>query len=366
MKILESFTSSLNASIAALPSEETLVPPPNCLTLLNTKNELLLSYLQHTAFLLLFKLRNLPQRQRGQESEKLIHQDEGSVEQKEIIKGLVELRTYIEKGVRPLETRLRYQIEKVVRAADDAVRVAAQRDIQNKEQAQRATDTYDSAEESLATGSNSSGDDLSSHNGDEIDELSYRPNPSAFIRSENSSKVSKSDKIATKDGIYKPPKITPTTLPEFRTEARDKSRRPAKSAALDEFIMSEMSNAPMMEPSIGSTIVSGGRRMKSQKERTDEAERRAYEETNLVRLPKPGKKERAKAGGRQRDTFGGEDWRELGSGLDRISRLTERKSGSGGVLERSRKRAFDDNSHGDIRFGREFEKKRKMHTKRRK
>ena len=37
----------------------------------------------------------------------------------EAVKKLAELRVWLEKGVRPCETRLKYQIEKVLRAASD-------------------------------------------------------------------------------------------------------------------------------------------------------------------------------------------------------------------------------------------------------
>ena len=51
-------------------------------------------------------------------------------------------------------------------------------------------------------------------------------------------------------------------------------------------------------------------------------------------------------------TFGGEEWRELGEGVDRISRLTGRKQGGGGgggtkaLLEKSRKRGRETTDGG--------------------
>ncbi|PQE20059.1 sas10 utp3 c1d family protein [Rutstroemia sp. NJR-2017a BBW] len=137
------------------------------------------------------------------------------------------------------------------------------------------------------------------------------------------------------------------------TERREKQeKRPNKSATLDEFINTELSTAPLAEPSIGSTIIAGGRRSKSEKERKEDAERKEYEERNYVRLPKESKKDRAKknkAGGRQDAGYGGEEWRGLGEGIDRIDRLTKRKSGGSGmkdVLEKSRKRAVEDSPRG--------------------
>src|SRR5699024_10286070 len=102
----------------------------------------------------------------------------------------------------------------------------------------------------------------------------------------------------------------------------------------------------------------------------DEDERREYEETNLVRLPKLSKKDRAKknkeAGRTARMQFGGEEWRDLGEGVDRIDRLTKRKGPAGGsvraLLDKSRKRGFDTSDgprgsgHGP-EIGERFQKK---------
>jgi U3 small nucleolar ribonucleoprotein protein LCP5 len=120
------------------------------------------------------------------------------------------------------------------------------------------------------------------------------------------------------------------------------SRKPIKSATLDEFISTEFSSAPLAEPSIGSTIISGGRRSKSEREKREEAERQEYEEKNYVRLPKESKKDRAKKGSRRDAGYGGEEWRSLGEGIDRIDRLTKRKNGERmSILEKSRKRSTE-------------------------
>ncbi len=131
---------------------------------------------------------------------------------------------------------------------------------------------------------------------------------------------------------------------------------------MDEFISAELSSAPLAEPSIGSTIISGGRRNKSEKEKKDEQERREYEERNYVRLPKESKKERAKKGGRRDAGYGGEEWRGLGEGIDRIERLTTRKGGEGrSVLEKSRKRPTEDGPRGSggLQAGQGFQKRLK-------
>jgi U3 small nucleolar ribonucleoprotein protein LCP5 len=100
--------------------------------------------------------------------------------------------------------------------------------------------------------------------------------------------------------------------------------------------------------------------MKSDKERREEAERREYEESNFVRLPAQSKKDKAKKG-RARDAgWGGEEWRGLGAGLDRIERLTQKKGGKVGSLEKSRKRAVEDGPRDSgMQMGEAFEKRRK-------
>ena len=94
-------------------------------------------------------------------------------------------------------------------------------------------------------------------------------------------------------GVYRPPKRDRQVMDTgLRKEKVD--RRPMKSRTMEEFVTSELSTAPMAEPSIGTTIVQGGRRMKTTADREAEAERREYEETNYTRLPKESKKDKAK------------------------------------------------------------------------
>ncbi|KAH0533560.1 hypothetical protein GP486_008989, partial [Trichoglossum hirsutum] len=122
----------------------------------------------------------------------------------------------------------------------------------------------------------------------------------------------------------------PTMLPPPQQTA---DRRPARSRTLDEFLSTEFSSAPSTLPSIGTTIVSGGRRSKSASERAADAERAAYEEANFVRLPKTSRKDRTRHqnGARREAGYGGEEWRELGEGVERIERLTRRKDGGAGT-----------------------------------
>ncbi|KAJ0160002.1 Uncharacterized protein CTA2_8777 [Colletotrichum tanaceti] len=350
--LLDSLTQSLTTSLDAAPISS-ISPPENGISLLDTKNELLLSYLQNLVFLILLKLRNA----KKQSSE---DDDDGASDTTEsVVRKLVELRLYLEKGVRPLEDKLRYQIEKILRAADDAERNAHA----VKAAKEAGSDDNDDDDD----------DDDESDEDEEEEELKaahLQARPDAFVRP-----AAASTAIATaqKDGVYRPPRIAPTVMPSERREKKE--RRPLKSATMDEFIEHEMSTAPMAEPSIGTTIVNGGRRMKTAADRKTEDERREYEETNFVRLPTQSKKakaqEAAKTGRGGRMQFGGEEWRDLGEGVDRINRLTSRKSGGGGgggrtrdLLDKSRKRGRETTDgprgSGQMEMGERFQKKAKM------
>ncbi|EED12681.1 U3 small nucleolar ribonucleoprotein protein Lcp5, putative [Talaromyces stipitatus ATCC 10500] len=363
--VLETLTACLNSASTSLPSpvqtEETslsptILPPADGISLLDTKAELLLSYLQNLVFLVLFQLRG-----RGK------NDAQGGVSQEDIVKKLTELKVYLDRGVKSLEGRLKYQIDKVVKAAEDAERAAKTSSKKSED-----NDGDEDSSEYYEDASNSDEDEEASESEDEdIDEMAYRPNITAFSKDvqkpnkEVKTTTSKDRKDQPSDGIYRPPRIKPTALPTTESRDRDRERRPKKSSVIDEFVSAEMSSAPIAEPSIGSTIQRGGRQVMSQQDRAREAERRTYEETNFVRLPKESKKERAKrraAEGPRSGGFGGEDFRSLGEGADRIARLTKRSAGSrAGALEKSRKRAFtEDGPRGDgAAVGQSFEKRRK-------
>ena len=338
--LLSTLQASLESASQALPEESEVHPPKDGISLLDIKNELFLSYVQNLVFLIIVKLRHASSssNENSNGRQDLVNAHD------EVVKKLVELRLYLEKGVRPLEGRLKYQVDKVVRAAEEAER-ASKVDLSKEnvngthmqkgrkhEDGDKRSDVSDDIEQ-----------DDESDSTQEVDELSFRPNLSALMRPNASSESRKDANEAKSDGIYRPPRIAPTSLPMTRSKEERESRRPVKSATLDEFIATELSTAPLAEPSIGSTIVSGGRRNISQRERDEQAEKRDYEEAHFVRLPKESKKQRAKKGDNSRDGgFGGEEWRNLSAGLDRIEKLTQKRSGTSGGLIRSRKRAIED------------------------
>ncbi|KAE8330445.1 Sas10/Utp3/C1D family-domain-containing protein [Aspergillus sergii] len=355
--LLETITGCLTAAGSSLPkdkrdapSEVSIEPPQDGISLLDTKSDLLLSYTHNLVFLMLFQLRGLS-KDRDDEAEA----DQSLRE--ETVKKLAELRVYLDRGVRPLEGRLKYQIDKVIKAAEDAERT------ERTAAKTKATEAeYSGSDDESASDGEGDGADESDEDQEDIDEMAYRPNVSAFAKKvEPKARAEKSNNMAPSDGIYRPPKIMPTALPTTETRER-RERGPRRSTVIDEFVNAEMSSAPMAEPSIGSTIVHGGRHTKSKKEREHEVERTTYEETNFIRLAKESKKDKAKRGGQAaRGTYGGEEWRGLTEGADRISRLTRRAKGSGGALDRSRKRKHgEDGQRGDgAAVGQIFEKRRK-------
>lgn len=365
--LLSNLTASLTSATEPIPTaaddDAAALAPKDGISLLNVKNELLVSYLQNLVFLILLKLRN--------NDKTGANKDEEFGDADTVVKKLCELRLYLEKGARPLEGKLKYQIDKVVRAADDAARAD---EAQNK--AAAASPSSDAAPKRKTAEDGDSEDESASDADEDIDELAYRPNPAAFARSAAQQDEEKKKTTAREeagDGIYRPPRITATAMPEDlprRGGPRDDDGRsgPRRAAAIDEFVDEHLSAAPVAQPSIGSNVVAGGRRIKSAKERADEEERRVYEETNFVRLPKVGKKERAQQARRDRGAFGGEEWRELGAGVDRIERLTRKtgeRTGAKGALEKSRKRAVEDGPRGSgAEAGAMFAKRRKVVNKR--
>ena len=346
--LLATLTQALLSSTESAPELSSVLPPKDGISLLDVKNELLLSYLQNLVFLILLKLRNY--NDETSDDEETQNFDDA------VVQKLVETRVYLEKGIRPLEARLKYQINKALRAADDAARAtlpASRGPAINSKSAMRDPDVSDNYDVD-------DGDaEAAEVNASQIDDLQYRPNPAALVRPADSGLESVHAK--DRDGVYKPPRINPTAMPT--TGPRDKSnRRPQKSATLDEFINTELSETPFAEPSIGSTIIAGGRRSRSDKERKEAEERKDYEEKNYTRLPKESKKERARKGGSKDAGYGGEEWRGLGEGIDRIERLTNRKTGSARTaLEKSRKRAVEDGPRdsGGVKVGEKFQKRLK-------
>ncbi|CAM1511738.1 Fc.00g092510.m01.CDS01 [Cosmosporella sp. VM-42] len=347
--LLTSLTQSLSSALEVTPKIGAIGHQKDGISLLDVKNELLLSYLQNLVFLILLKLRNSKA-----DSDSESELDE-SVRSK-----LVELRLYLERGARPLEEKLRFSIDRFLRTADDAER--ERKAAEHREQLNGKVSDSESGEDEEADPEEEENNRA----------RSYKPGRHAAapnfgnLVDDVTTKASRGEDNPS--GVYRAPKRDRVVM-ETTTGKREKSdRRPNKSHTMEEFVTSELSAAPLAEPSIGTTIVQGGRKTKTAEERKVEDERREYEETNFTRLPKESKKDRAKKPKQSnRMQFGGEEWHNLGEGVDRIDRLTKRKEAGGvrALLDKSRKRGIDttDGPRGSGRpaeMGERFQKRVKV------
>lgn len=362
--LLEQLTQSLSLTQEAAPALSTIEHPKDGISLLDVKNEVLLSYLENLVFLILLKIRN------HKNSSGVLIED--GVDE-EVRSKLVELRLYLEKGARPLEEKLRFSIERFLRTADDA-----QREEHAKEQQANGNERTGSESDEDESGSDDDDEDEESETEQQNAKRNTRGKMAAAPKFGNlvdDVTARPAQRDGAPSGVYRPPKRDRQVMDTgARKEKVD--RRPNRSRTMEEFVNSELSAAPMAEPSIGTTIVQGGRKTKTTADREAEAQRREYEETNYTRLPKESKKDKAKKasqdGSSRRMQFGGEEWHDLGEGVDRIDRLTKRKEGGRGgnvraMLDKSRKRGRDTtdgprgSGHGSAHeMGDRFNKKVKM------
>ena len=255
--LLTSLQESLTSAATSIPDTAALERPVDGISLLDSKNELLLSYLQNLVFLIILKLRNQDTLSADSPSDTSSDND--------VVRNLVALRVYLEKGVRPLESRLKYQLDKLLLAAQDqASKTASNGATLNGFQRPKDTTTRDAEDPNEEHPSALP----------KISDLSYRPNPSAFRLPSR-----RSPSPSQKTGVYRPPQVTPVAPPSTK-----RVQKPRTSRTLDKFIREEFDDAPTAEPSIGA---GSGLRGKAAER---EAERRGYEEGRLVRLPGEGKK----------------------------------------------------------------------------
>ncbi|KAL8989192.1 MAG: hypothetical protein Q9177_001866, partial [Variospora cf. flavescens] len=164
-------TDALRSAIESVPSAEALAPPSDGLSLLDIKNDLLLSYLQNCVLFILFKLRN-------QDSSNKPEVDAQEPSYDQIVKTLVSLRLYLEKGVRPLESRLKYQVDKLLLTASEA---STQPTSQLNNRQAKAHKRPSSASGASAEHADDD-DEPEAPNPVTVSDLAHRPNLSAFSR----------------------------------------------------------------------------------------------------------------------------------------------------------------------------------------
>ncbi|GIZ42147.1 hypothetical protein CKM354_000542600 [Cercospora kikuchii] len=353
-EVLSEFEAASNAALNGLPAADAILPPEDGITLFDTKNEIFLAYLQALALRNLNVIRSV---KAGSD----VHKAQSLSD--EITKKLIEQRVYLERGVGPLEKKLKYEVDRVVKVADEEERNVTQK-LQQAVKANGHAREKEGGSVSGESGSDSDSDSDGELAGD-VDAY-VRPDSSKLFGGkelQSTDTVSAAREKSASDGVYRPPRISATAMPT--TERREKKERgPGRSATLDEYVSTELSAAPLAQPSIGSNLAAGGRTSKNARQMKEEAERRDYEETHLTRLPAMSKKERAKKGlGRARDGgFGGEEWSNIGASLDRIGDLTKRK-GKDSALDKSRKRrAVEDGPRGDG-IGASFDTKKRRLAK---
>lgn len=264
-------------------------------SLLSLKNSSLLGYVTDLALLLATKLETI----KNQKQKTSII--EGRIN---LLNSLVTDRVVLEKGVKSLEKKISYQLEKMINAYHR--REKEQEDLKNKinEQENEKSET--------------SGNEESEESEEEKEEgLNFKPNPSALLSHGNAKDYSRNNENNEEDGEeernkeksnekYKPPKISATAINDPDKEIKHRKQKNLQS--MDEYLQ-DISEAPSIEQSIGSTIINKGRDVKSKRQMEKEAEIQRYEEENFTRLPatktKENKRERAK---RMRNEFFGEDW----------------------------------------------------------
>ena len=347
--LLSTLADSLTSSLSSLPDASAICPPPSSFSLLSTKNELFLSYLQNLTFLIILNLRKLSARtgitgknekeppNRQANGNTVAAHDDGQKRSSSdpdlrdtVIENLTGVRVYLEKGVHPLEGRLKYQLDKLLLAAADHARENASADHDSNSRDHQITGSRGSVKDSkksstgissvLSAAAAAAADDdnheeESNARISSIPPLAHRPNPSALIRPTSSTNPAQSTSKSTKPTTtapYRPPRINPTLPPPTDSTSTSTSKRgPRRSRAMDAFIREEMDDAPMAEMSIGAgrgggiaALEGGGK----QAER--ERERREWEETRLVRLPddKKQKKKRRRDAGEGEGEGEREDW----------------------------------------------------------
>ncbi|CAO1613828.1 unnamed protein product [Sympodiomycopsis kandeliae] len=274
--------------------------------LLKLKSALLLSYTQHLAVLSSHKLLGLS-----------IESDEQG---KQLVHNLVTTRLTLEK-LRPVEARLKPRYERCIRAYD-------------LEQKKALLQGQGHSEDAV----NEQGEE------EELDALSFRPNPAALLNSSSSSSKKDSSrhsrgKKASSDqeeddgessaGVYKPPKLAPVPYNE-EAQRRRKSRRDDGSddgadsddgntrssrnrRALNAHLLQDMTSSLSSNPYAQSS--SGLSRDKSHQSKRARKlqEMEDFEEANFTRLVQSKKEQRKRRRDEEDVALGGVTTAGLGS-----------------------------------------------------
>lgn len=325
---------------SAFDAEEPLVTQ-NGISLLNLKNQALVSYLHNSALVLLSQIERSTTGEDDQETMSSCRET--------AVRNTITQRVVLEKGLKGLESKISYQVEKALRSYSKAKAADAAR----KEKKSNDNDSEDEEE-----------DDEEEETGDL---LQFKPNPKLLLGSKGSAAAttittsqrskrpdrdmssdeddgSDSDsgkRSSAKAEKYQPPKISATTQHGATSGTAKKSQQHRRKNALMEDYLEATSAVPVAEPSIGSTILDHGRGISTARDRRREKEIKDYEETNYTRLSSIQRKEQDKLHGKKKrrgidnDSFFGEDW-GFGSKSNVDSATARGKSGS--AWDRAKKR----------------------------
>ena len=299
-------------------------PIPEGVSLLDLKNNAILSYLNNIALIILARVESL----------KTNNTKELDEQKLKAVKGSITQRVVLERGIKNLEKKLSYQLEKMIRNYNKMEKDSSEQAVNKKLQDQENQDNEDE--------SDNDDEDDSEEESDSEDELNYKPDASALVKSLQKDKKAKdSSKNGEKVEKYKPPKIAATLPPqEFKDSVKRTKNGSNKMQSMEEYLM-ESGDAPMVENSIGSTILNHGRGgVKTTKDREREAEIQRYEESNFTRLPTSmSKKDKRQKRKQESDTFFGEDWGIFRN--DKNDLNTSRKAKPKSAWDRAKKRRTD-------------------------
>ncbi|KAF5102478.1 hypothetical protein D0Z00_000405 [Geotrichum galactomycetum] len=327
-------TLKTDSSLSSIGDKKKASAATGGLSLLDLKNEALLSYLHNSVLVLLGKL------ERGCNDD-VDNKKLEELEQK-AVRNTVTQRVVLEKGVRGLESKVSYQVEKALRAY---ARSKAEAEEKGKRLAEKKNDDEDDDEDDEEDG----------------DLLMFKPNPKLLLNSNNKPTAAAADKPKSKrhrdsdseddeeakasTEKYQVPKISAVSQQQAHPDAGPNPRankRQVKNALMEDYLEAT-SATPVAEPSIGSTILDHGRGgIKSARDRRKEKEIRDYEETNYTRLTSVQKKEQSKKkNGRHdfsKDSFFGEDWGfSSKSNVDSATKK-RRSGGAASVWDKAKKR----------------------------
>ncbi|CEP22352.1 LCP5 [Cyberlindnera jadinii] len=279
---------------------------PEGVSLLDLKNNAMLSYINDIVLIILARI----------EATKTNDVSKIDELKDKAVRGSIVQRVTMERGIKGLEKKLQYQLDKMVRSynkmeqefTEDAINKKIKGDKEAMDGEESEQDEDEDSEE---------------------DELNYKPDPSALLASTKADKKNAVQRSTTAEGKaekYKPPKIAAALPPqEFRESHTKSSKNSSKLQSMEEYLM-ETGEAPMVEASIGSTIVDHGRGgVKTLRDRQKEEEIKRFEESNFTRLSTTkSKKDKQMQKRRQADTFFGEDWGIFNNKRDDVETSTKR------------------------------------------